>query len=620
MLNRWGLRRKVLVGFGSVLLLIVLVFGWAIHNLLQLGRASEGILSENYQSILAAENMIDAIERQDSGVLLFILGYQDEGVEQFQENERKFLQWFSRARDNITIPGEERIVERIDSSYAAYLASFTKFMQTSAATGQRQAQTYHDLLLPAFMTVRNASTDLRELNQHRMYEASETTGDVSHAAILSMTAVGLLAIALALAFSIVLANRIIRPVGQMQSAAVKIAEGNYDVEVPSETTDELGQLANQFNVMAARLRAYRDLNVEQIVAEKRKSEAIIRSIDDGIIAVNADLRVMDMNPTAAALFGIDAANIEGSDVSDLVGNGNLYTYIRISMENGTPPQMDEKESYLRFDRDGKEVHFQYTITPVRTPGGAMLGTILLLRDVTHLKELDRLKSEFVAMASHELQTPLTSIGMSIGLLEERIADRLNNGEMELLEVAREDVDRLRFLVRDLLDLSKIEAGKIDMELESVPVKILFQKAVETLRSQAEERSIVLTWHEDDNTPSVLADANKITWVLTNLIANGLRYTDPAGHVRLDARPAGNKVHLSVEDDGRGIPYEYQPTIFEKFVQVGDAASRGGTGLGLAICKEIVRAHGGSIWVDSIPGGGSTFTFTLPISQEDRYSI
>ena len=245
----------------------------------------------------------------------------------------------------------------------------------------------------------------------------------------------------------------------------------------------------------------------------------------------------------------------------------------------------------------------------------MLGAILLLRNVTRLRELDRLKNEFVAMASHELQTPLTSIGMSIGLLNERIAAQLGDTERKLLEVAGEEVDRLRTLVRDLLDLSKIEAGKVEMNFDVVPVRLLAEKAVDILRTQADERSVELEISIDETLPPARADANKITWVLTNLISNALRYTQADGHICLAATEVGSKIHLSVTDDGAGIPYEYQTRIFERFVRIDEEKGRAGSGLGLAICKEIVRAHGGSIWVDSTPGAGSTFTFTIPVAGD-----
>ncbi|HDP68845.1 MAG TPA: HAMP domain-containing histidine kinase [Candidatus Marinimicrobia bacterium] len=203
------------------------------------------------------------------------------------------------------------------------------------------------------------------------------------------------------------------------------------------------------------------------------------------------------------------------------------------------------------------------------------------------------------------------MGMSIKLLIEQLSDKLNDDQRELLNAADEEQQRLRSLVDDLLDLSKIEAGKMQMEFQDVAVNSLFQRAQKVMVSQAEEKGIRF----EVNTPSekiiVKADPSKIIWVLTNLIGNALRYTDSGGTIRLNAGIYSRIVYLSVEDTGAGIPPEHQAKIFDKFVQVKNERSTGGTGLGLAICREIVRAHGGTIWVDSEPGKGSKFTFTIP---------
>ena len=171
---------------------------------------------------------------------------------------------------------------------------------------------------------------------------------------------------------------------------------------------------------------------------------------------------------------------------------------------------------------------------------------------------------------------------------------------------------MKALVNDLLDLSKIEAGKIELEFESVPVSTLFDHVQAVFKSQMDIKKVGLTSELTEDLPSIRADANKITWVLTNLVSNALRYVNNGGHIRLMAHRIGPHIHLSVRDDGPGIPPNYQSKIFEKFVQM-KGQDAGGTGLGLAICKEIVRAHGGAIWVESSPGQGSTFTFTLPIA-------
>jgi len=299
--------------------------------------------------------------------------------------------------------------------------------------------------------------------------------------------------------------------------------------------------------------------------------------------------------------------------SDILPSSNACGLIRKTVEAGAQPTVPEEQRIVTLPEGEGSRHYLFSVTAIRGRDRSLSGIVLLLRDVTRLKEVERLKSEFVMAASHELRTPLTSMGMSIDLLLERAPHDLAEKDRELLLAAHEEVHRMKALVNDLLDLSKIEAGRIDLEFDSVPVKTLFEYVQTVFKGQLEKNRIELTSELADDLPDIRADANKITWVLTNLVSNSLRYVSGGGHIQLIASRVGPQVHLSVRDDGPGIPQEYQTRIFQKFVQV-KGREAGGTGLGLAICKEIVRAHGGAIWVESVPGHGSTFTFTVPVAQ------
>jgi NtrC-family two-component system sensor histidine kinase KinB len=606
----WTLRKKIFIGYGITLVLMIIVLIWALVKLLDLGKSSDAILKENYKSILAAENMVYAIERQDSATLLLFLGYEDQAWKQFRDNESQFFQWLGRARDNITVEGEEKIVNTIENSYNNYLNNIAELKSVYKSRLQKTATFYHETILPSSNSVRTACIHLREINQETMFKASERARHIAKRAIWSMMIIGSAAIIIGLGFSIILSNLLVRPVRQMKEATQQISEGNYDIDFSVSSSDELGGLANEFNAMVKRLREYRALNINQIMAEKRKSDAIIRSIDDGIVVVDNEFRVTDVNPTAAKALNIESGHIQNKHFLEVVKNEMLFNYVKQSVETGQPYSIEEQKAIFTVEQGEKQRHYQFSITPVRGKPDSLLGVVLLLRDVTRLAELDRLKSEFVMTASHELRTPLTSIGMSIKLLLERTMEKLNEKDRQLLLAAHEDLERLKTLVRNLLDLSKIEGGKMEMEFEKISLQILCQNVTDILANQITAKSVHLTVEIPPNLPDVKIDANKITWVLTNLITNALRYTESGGSIRLSAEHHGPYVYASVIDDGPGIPLEDQSRIFDKFVQIKSDKALGGSGLGLAICKEIIRAHGGTIWVDSIPGEGSTFTFTL----------
>ena len=612
-----SLRAKIVLGYGLVFLLAGVVIAWALANLVRLGAASDAILSENYRSIEAAEQMLDALERQDSAVLLTVLGEGAEGVRQFEANQGQFARALGRAEDNVTIPGEAAVIDSIDAAYTAYAAEFSGLLRDEARGGAAGAgRLYQDRMVPPFRAAEVAVARLRDLNEQTMVAASDRAGEVGGRAVRSVLAVGAVALALALGLSLAFAGRLVAPLRQMEAAAQRVAAGDLTAEVPAGGSDELGALAAQFNRMTARLRAYRTINVERLVVEERKGAAVIEAVDDGLVVVRADLVVDGMNPAAGEALGVDPRLAVGRPLAEVVSDEGVLQTVRAAVAAAgaeAAPPAEPAETFLNVERGGEARHYQPVATPVRTDDDALVGAILLLRDVTKLRELDRMKSEFVATASHELKTPLTSMGLSIGLLQERATDKLSDRERELLDAAAEDVDRLKALVRDLLDLSKIEAGHVELDPAEVPVRLLVDRAVSGLRLQADEAGVALAVDVPDDLPDVVADPTRIAWVVTNLVANALRYTDRGGHVTVAARPAGPRVEVSVADDGEGIPVEMQGRIFDKFVQVEGARAVGGSGLGLAISKEVVHAHGGTIWVDSVPGQGATFTFTLPVA-------
>lgn len=601
------LKKKILIGYGLSFAFMGFVVALAVINLVALGKATDAILSENYRSILAAENMVDALERQDSGTLLVLMGEVEEGATLIQKNEAIFLEWLGRAKDNVTISGENDLLSAIGDDYATY-RRVTENLATLPQNFARQG--YRDRIFPMFMKVRDACISLRNINEETMYTASEDAKKVAHNAIWSTMLVASSALVVALIFSMILAERIVQPIRRFMEASRHISAGDYDIQVPVGGTDELSRLANEFNQMATQVGRYNAMNIERVIAEKNKSEAVLESIEDGLVIFDLELKVAGINPAGWRIFDLPPVEDPGLLCADIIPDSRLCDLIRGTVETGRPPIMPDEQRVVCFQHVQGVAHYLFSITVIRGIERDLSGIVLLLKDITRLKQVEQLKSDFVMAASHELRTPLTSLGMSVDLLLEHAAHNLAEKERELLLAAHEEVHRMKSLVGELLDLSRIEAGRIEMEFENVPVATFFEHMQTVFKSQMELKEVGFAAEVQGDLPLVRADANKIAWVLSNLISNALRYVNRGGHVMLRAQQAGAHVQLSVRDDGMGIPEEYQTRIFHKFVQV-KGQEAGGSGLGLAICKEIVRAHGGTIWVESIPGKGSTFTFTLP---------
>jgi signal transduction histidine kinase len=266
-------------------------------------------------------------------------------------------------------------------------------------------------------------------------------------------------------------------------------------------------------------------------------------------------------------------------------------------------------SVLPLAVDGSERAFRLRTTPMRDNGHRLLGAVTILEDITHLREIDRIKSDFIATASHELRTPLTSVQMGVHLLLEGTLGELNDRQNEVLQACRQDCERLDKLMRDLLDLSRIEAGESQPQLALVRARDLIASITEELRPQVETKGLDLRVELSLDREYLEIDRTQIERVITNLVSNAIRHTKH-GQIKISAEQRDSHIAVSVSDTGSGIPTDYLPHIFDKFVQVPNAPT-GGAGLGLTISKSIVEVHGGQISVQSQPGRGTTFTFTLP---------
>ena len=338
------LKKKILTGYGVAFALMGLVIAWAVTNLVSLGKATDAILSENYRSIIAAENMVDALERQDSGVLLILLGDAGKGIAQFRENEAVFFEWLARAKDNITIVGEAELVQSIEADYAAYRKQFsalTDFRETAGAT--REPAYYQETVYPLFVKVREVCIGLRNLNEQTMYTASIGAGNVAKRAIWSTVLVAAAALIVALMFSLFLAERIVRPIRRFMEASRKISSGDYTVQVPVETGDELGRLAGEFNQMANQLGRYNEMNIEQIISEKNKGEAILSSIEDGLVVFDTNLKATGINPAARRLLDLKFSESATLHCMDILPDPNVCDLVRKTVETGVQPAVPDEQ-------------------------------------------------------------------------------------------------------------------------------------------------------------------------------------------------------------------------------------------------------------------------------------
>ena|SRR6056297_492073 len=340
---------------------------------------------------------------------------------------------------------------------------------------------------------------------------------------------------------------------------------------------------------------------------------IINSISDAMIVTDENKKIILINKAAEELFKIRQDEVVEKKFLEVIDNQDIYNLI----DKASKTDLDKDLSYRVYEnisiKEGSsKKYYRVEARTVRDEKDNSIGEVTLLQDITKLKQLDEMKSQFILTAAHELRTPLTSIGMSVGLLLEQSSD-LDSNKKELIEAIKEDQERLSVLVDDLLDLSKLEAGRASVNLEGVSIVEIIKTTVEGLKSQVKKVDASIDINQEGDIDLVAADADKISSVITNIISNALRYIadDGSGKIVVNAQQQDQLVMVSISDNGMGIPDDYHDKIFDKFVQVKtDVSKAGSSGLGLSIAKEIIEAHGGKIWVESEVGKGSTFFFTL----------
>ena len=417
-----------------------------------------------------------------------------------------------------------------------------------------------------------------------------------------------------IALAILLSNSIVKPVRQLTAATSRVAAGDLDTVVEVRSGDELGVLAAQFNEMAGRIRQLRQSDLGKILVAQQTAEAAVDSLYDPVIVTDAEGRVQRINRAAQPLFGPEAT-VLGRPVQDVTNDPRLSMAVLDVLESQRSVASEEGAAIVPLVVDGAERSFRQRTTPMRDADNRLVGAVMLLEDITHLREIDRLKSEFIATASHELRTPLTSLEMGVHLLLEGSAGELSAKQHELLAMCRDDTLRLDKLVKDLLELSRIESGEVVPQLAPVPARELVLDAVEPLRRRIDAKGLALRVDVPEGLPRDRRGPRQ-----DRARDHEPRHERDPGDGRAGARSTslplarGGFVAISVRDTGRGIPHDYLARVFEPFVQVPNA-SAGGAGLGLSISRRIVQAHGGQITVRSEPGQGTTFTFTLPVAAE-----
>jgi two-component system, NtrC family, sensor histidine kinase KinB len=606
------LRSKVLLAQLPLAAALAAVGVISVLTVTALGNLSERVLKDNYRSVLAAQRMKESIERIDSAALFVVAGQRAKGMEQMASSRRAFEVELQVQEQNITEPGEQERTRRLGDAWRRYVSTFDRF--ATQPEGSAAGEMYFAELEPRFVDVKGAADDILALNQDAMVRKSEDARRYAAHTNNALTGVALVALLLGVAMSVWLTGRLLRPLESLGQAAHLVGEGDLETRASVLGNDEIAQLAREFNAMAEHLAQYRRSSLGELLQAQQASQAAIDSIPDPVVIFTTGGGIMTANQAGETLLNLGRAAGEQSPLAMIdPGVRAALERVRDHVLAGRGACVPKGfEEAVRIGTAEGDRFLLPRATPLYSEHGAVTGATVILQDVTRPRRFDELKNDLVATVAHEFRTPLTSLHMAIHLCLEGAAGPVSEQQADLLHAARQDCERLQGIVNDLLDLARLQAGKVELQRRPTTPDALIQTATDAHRAVARQRGVLLEAEVSPDAPSVVADPERLQIVLSNLLSNALRHAPEGTAVVLRAVPVPGAARFEVADQGAGVPAEHQQRIFERFFRIPGARG-GGVGLGLSVAKEIVEAHGGEIGVASASGQGATFWFTVPTS-------
>ncbi|RYJ39500.1 PAS/PAC sensor signal transduction histidine kinase [Flavobacterium anhuiense] len=575
MFYKMRIKTKLNLGVGLLFLMIIILSLVSAYSVFLIKQDTENILKSNYNTLEYSRNMILALDEMKSG--------SKETIQSFEENLEKQTQ-------NITEPGEKQATEKLKASFA--------LLDKNNSNETVKTQIRQDIFA------------IMKLNLDAIKQKSDIAKQSAETANLSIAIVGSLCFLIAFNLLINLPNNIANPIKELTLSIKEIANKNYSERVHFTSHSEFGDLAKSFNTMAQKLEEYHDSNVYKLLFEKKRLETLINNMNDPIIGLDNEGIVLFVNDEALKIIGLKSEDIIGKPASELAISNDLIRSL-ILKESETP-----KKQPLKIFAHGKESYFEkeihnITITPTGEEKEINIGDVIILRNITLFKELDFAKTNFIATVSHELKTPIASIKLSLQLLENGKTGDMNDDQKQLVESIKDDSQRLLKITGELLNLSQLETGNIQLNIGKSNPHEIVRYAVEAVKVQADQKQIQLVVDADENLKSVKADAEKTGWVLINYLSNAIRYSSEKSTILIKLKEENNQMVFQVIDTGKGIDTRYKDKVFDKYFQV-PGSQKSGTGLGLAISKEFIEAQNGSVGVESNLGLGSTFWFSLKV--------
>ncbi|CRM75766.1 MULTISPECIES: ATP-binding protein [Pseudomonas] len=589
------LRTRLFLSISALITVALLGLILGLVSVMQMAKTQESLIRSNFVTLDLGVKL-----RQSLGDQLIMMLEKRPDPAALQASKQRYFDLLDQGIAHEQSDGHTHGFEQAREDYQNLLQAFDESQQNPSLPSSRQK------LTEAFNTLRNGLIVHHKLALENISTSEHKSREraLLVASLLGLVGLAVLIIGFVTAHGI--ARRFGAPIEALAKAADKIGQGDFEVTLPISTAAEMNLLTRRFGIMAEALRQHQATNVDELLAGQQRLQAVLDSIDDGLLMIDRQGRLEHLNPVAQRQLGWDEERL-GQGLGEALGRPEMDEQLHLVLRGGNLERAPED---LEVEVEGELRLLTYSLTPVSHTEGHILGAVMVLHDVTEQRAFERVRSEFVLRASHELRTPVTGMHMAFGLFRERAKFPAESREADLLDTVNEEMQRLMQLINDLLNFSRYQNGLQKLTLGPCDVTDLLEHARARFAEPANAQRVELLVEAQSGLPRLYADQAQLERVLDNLLGNALRHTAEDGQIRLQARRHGERVIISVEDNGEGIAYGQQGRIFEPFVQVG--RKKGGAGLGLALCKEIVQLHGGRMGVYSRPGQGTQFYMALPL--------
>ncbi len=563
-----SVKNKIRLGTIFLFVLVVILGGSSLYYLNKIKNESRNVIKANYESIDYGHRMQLAIDAYQMGKRSSL------------DSLGKYVQ---KQAFNITEPGEKAITDKLVKDFEEFRIS-----------GNPSIPVISDDIQQILTINMNAI----KLKNAKAEESAES------ALALQVMIVGIILI-VGLTFAYNFPSVITDPINRITEGIQAISNKNYAHRIHIESKDEFASLAGAYNVMAERLEYFENSNLNKLMFEKSRAEAVINSLKDASVGIDKDGQILFANAEALQLLNMTATELVGKQETEIRKRNDLFRHVMES--SGQAP--------FKIVVDGKENFFVRELLEVAQEKST--SRVIVLKNITSFKELDVAKTNFIATVSHELKTPLAASDLSIKLLEDERVNQLTPDQQELVNTIKNNNQRMLKILSELLNMGQVETGKIKMAIEEVDLKKVILNSVEAVLPVAGQKMINIVNRTNNDLPKVQGDKDKLIWVLNNFLSNAITYAPAGSTITVDAGKDAGGIYVSVKDQGPGIEEKYQEKIFERYFQVPGRSDPHGSGIGLAISREFVQAMGGTVWVKSVIGEGSIFGFHFPSPEHNN---